>query len=125
MKLLINFLNYQQADYSTTQFCCIKHILQIIDHCSFKILSEEAVELDYIELRSDSFREAVEEQMIVDAYEQEIANSQYQTENRVSHILFEQGGDESDSSYQERLSDAQSRLAAGEAFAAVALKGML
>jgi peptidyl-prolyl cis-trans isomerase D len=87
---------------------------------SDSFLSEEAVELDYIELRSDSFREAVEEQMIVDAYEQEIANSQYQTENRVSHILFEQGGDESDSSYQERLSGAQSRLAAGEAFAAVA-----
>jgi peptidyl-prolyl cis-trans isomerase D len=87
---------------------------------SDSFLSEEAVELDYIELRSDSFREAVEEQMIVDAYEQEIANSQYQTENRVSHILFEQGSDESDSSYQERLSGAQSRLAAGEAFAAVA-----
>jgi peptidyl-prolyl cis-trans isomerase D len=83
-------------------------------------LSEEAVELDYIELRSEDFREPVEEQMIIDAYELEVANSQYQTENRVSHILFEQGSDEDDSAYQQRITSVQSRLEAGEAFAVLA-----
>lgn len=83
-------------------------------------LSEEAVELDYIELRSEDFREPVEEQMIIDAYDLEVANSQYQTENRVSHILFEQGSDEDDSAYQQRITSVQSRLAAGEGFAVLA-----
>ncbi|MEP5567309.1 MAG: SurA N-terminal domain-containing protein [Halioglobus sp.] len=83
-------------------------------------LSEEAVELDYIELRSEDFREPVEEQMIVDAYQLEVANSQYQTESRVSHILFEQGGDEDDAAYEARITAAQARLAAGEEFAVVA-----
>ncbi|MEH6588412.1 MAG: SurA N-terminal domain-containing protein [Halioglobus sp.] len=84
-----------------------------------RFMSEEAVELDYIELRSTDFRKPVEEQMVLDAYELEIANGQYQTENRVSHILFEQGDDD-DAAYQQRIAAAQARLLAGEEFAALA-----
>ncbi|TDG14020.1 peptidylprolyl isomerase [Seongchinamella unica] len=87
---------------------------------SEEFLSEEAVELDYIELRSEDFRAPVEEQAIVDAYREEIVNGQYQTETRVSHILFEQGGDESDEAFAQRIADAQSRLASGLDFAEVA-----
>jgi peptidyl-prolyl cis-trans isomerase D len=87
---------------------------------SANFLSEEAVELDYIELRSEDFRAAVEEQAILDAYQQEIAAGQYQTESRVSHILFEQGGDEEDAAYQQRIADAQARIDAGEDFANLA-----
>ncbi|RLQ23111.1 peptidylprolyl isomerase [Seongchinamella sediminis] len=85
-----------------------------------EFLSEEAVELDYIELRAEDFRAPVEEQAIVDAYREEIVNGQYQTETRVSHILFEQGSDESDEAFARRIADVQDRLAGGADFAEVA-----
>lgn len=85
-----------------------------------QFMSEEAVELDYIELRAEDFRAPVEEQAIVDAYREAIVNGQYQTESRVSHILFEQGSDESDEAFAQRIADTRSRLAAGTDFAEVA-----
>ena len=36
-----------------------------------------------------TFRKPVEEDAVLEAYQLEIDNGQYQTENRVSHILFE------------------------------------
>ncbi len=83
-------------------------------------LSEEAVELDYIELLAEDFREPVEEQAILDAYQEEIVNGQYQTETRVSHILFEQRGDEDEQAFQQRIADVEARLQAGADFAEVA-----
>ena len=83
-------------------------------------LSQESVELDYIELRADDFREPVEEQAILDAYQEEIVNGQYQTESKVSHILFEQGADESDEAFAKRIADVEASLAGGADFAAVA-----
>ena len=85
-----------------------------------QFMSEEAVELDYIELRAEDFRAPVEEQAIVDAYREAIVNGQYQTESRVSHILFEQGNDERDEAFAQRIADTQSRLAGGTDFAEVA-----
>ena len=83
-------------------------------------LSQESVELDYIELRADDFREPVEEQAILDAYQEEIVNGQYQTESKVSHILFEQGADESDEAFAKRIADVEASLAGGADFAEVA-----
>lgn len=82
--------------------------------------SEEAVELDYIELRAEDFRQPVEESSLQEAYEMELQGYQYQSENRVSHILFEQGGDESDEELAARIEQARSKLAEGVAFADVA-----
>ncbi len=76
-------------------------------------LSAEAVELDYIELRADDFREPVEEQLLRDAYQQEIQAGQYQTENRVSHILFEEGAERG---VQERVAQVQAKLEEGVSF---------
>ncbi len=83
-------------------------------------LSQESVDLDYIELRADDFREPVEEQAILDAYQEEIVNGQYQTESKVSHILFEQGADESDEAFAKRIADVEASLAGGADFAEVA-----
>ena len=83
-------------------------------------LSEEAVELDYIELRAEDFREAVDEQALVDAYQEEIVNGQYQTESRVSHILFERGADESEEAFEKRIADVQASLTGGADFAEIA-----
>lgn len=83
-------------------------------------LSEEAVELAYIELRVDDYRQPVEEQLLQDAYHQQIQDNQYKTENRVSHILLEAGADADEAALQARLARVQEKLAGGMAFADVA-----
>jgi len=77
----------------------------------------ESVDLDYIELTLDNYRQPVEESAIREAYELAVQDAQYQTQNRVSHILFEDGN-----SAPERIAQAQAALAAGTAFADVARK---
>jgi peptidyl-prolyl cis-trans isomerase D len=80
-----------------------------------RFLSEESVDLDYIELSVDHFRQPVDEQLILEAYELEKQEYQYQSEYRVSHILFEAGEEQ-----QQRLQEARARLAEGAPFADVA-----
>ena len=82
--------------------------------------SEEAVDLDYIELTPDDFRQPVEESELKEAYELALHNARYATENRVSHILFERGDGESRDALQQRIDAAREKLAAGEDFASVA-----
>jgi peptidyl-prolyl cis-trans isomerase D len=67
-----------------------------------RFLSEESVDLDYIELSVDHFRQPVDEQLILEAYELEKQEYQYQSEYRVSHILFEAGEEQ-----QQRLQEAR------------------
>ena len=82
--------------------------------------TSETVELEYIELTPEQFRQPVEESAVLEAYQLEIENSQYKTENRVSHILFEQRDGEDAAQLQQRVADAQARLESGEDFKAVA-----
>ncbi|MEJ2532603.1 MAG: SurA N-terminal domain-containing protein [Halioglobus sp.] len=82
--------------------------------------SEESVDLDYIELTPDDFRQPVDESEIREAYELALHNGQYGTENRVSHILFERGEEESREALQQRIDTVREKLAAGEDFASVA-----
>ncbi|MCB1856175.1 MAG: SurA N-terminal domain-containing protein [Halieaceae bacterium] len=82
--------------------------------------SPETVELDYIELTPDDFRAPVDEAEVREAYRLETENTQYQTEYRVSHILFERGAQESEEALQQRVAQAQAALASGTAFADVA-----
>jgi peptidyl-prolyl cis-trans isomerase D len=82
-----------------------------------QFMTEESVDLDYIELVAADFIEPVDENLVREAYEQEITDLRYGVQNRVSHILFTADGD---TPVAERLADAQARLAAGEDFAEVA-----
>ena len=77
----------------------------------------ESVDLDYLELTLDEFREPVEESAVREAYELAKQDSQFKAQNRVSHILFEEG-DEGD--VAQRISQAQEKLDSGVAFAEVA-----
>ncbi len=77
----------------------------------------ESVDLDYLELTLDDFREPVEESAILQAFEIAKKDRQYQAQNRVSHILFEAGAD---GELEQRVAQAQERLASGEPFADVA-----
>jgi peptidyl-prolyl cis-trans isomerase D len=77
----------------------------------------ESVDVDYIELTIDDFRQPVEESAIQEAYKLATEEAQFKAQNRVSHILFE-AGDEAKK--KERLEQAQAKLSAGVAFADVA-----
>jgi peptidyl-prolyl cis-trans isomerase D len=82
--------------------------------------TRESVDLDYIELTAADFLQPVEEAAIVEAYELASQSSQYQTESRVSHILFQVADGETEEVLQLRVAAAQARLDAGEDFATVA-----
>lgn len=80
----------------------------------------ESVELDYIELSVDDFRQPVEESALLEAYQLETENAQYQTENRVSHILFVAGEDESEEALLQRAVAVRTKLAEGADFGELA-----
>jgi peptidyl-prolyl cis-trans isomerase D len=82
-----------------------------------RFLQPESVVLDYIELGVDDFRAPVEESALRELYEVEQQSYAYRTRNRVSHVLFEEGGDQS---VAERLAAARAALDSGRPFAAVA-----
>ncbi|MEM6580081.1 MAG: SurA N-terminal domain-containing protein [Pseudomonadota bacterium] len=79
--------------------------------------TQESVVLEYIELGIDEFTEPVEEDAILEAYRLEVENGQYQTEHRVSHILFESSDEDQ---LQDSVAAAQEAIASGESFADVA-----
>lgn len=83
-------------------------------------LAPEAVELDFIELKTADFVEPVDESLLQDAYQAELQGAQYQTESAVSHILFERADDEAEDAFNERVAAVQARIAAGEDFATLA-----
>jgi peptidyl-prolyl cis-trans isomerase D len=80
-------------------------------------LTPESVDIDYLELALDDFRQPVEEPAIQEAYELSKQEAQYKTQNRVSHILFESGAE---NDVKQRIERAQAKLSAGVAFADVA-----
>lgn len=75
--------------------------------------TEEALDLDYIELLAEDFVKPVEEATLREAYNLEIEEARYGTQNRVSHILFTDD-------VESKLAAAQSKLAGGASFAEVA-----
>jgi len=79
--------------------------------------SPESVDIDYIELSPENFKEPVAESAVLEAYELAKQDAQYQTQNRVSHILFQSDGN---NDLQQRIAKAQQLLASGMAFADVA-----
>ncbi|TXS89047.1 peptidylprolyl isomerase [Parahaliea maris] len=82
--------------------------------------SPESVTLDYVELRAEDFAAEVDEEELLAMYDQEKNSYQYQTENRVSHILLTQGDDESDEAYAQRITEVEAALAEGQDFASLA-----
>lgn len=82
--------------------------------------TRETVELNYLELTLEDFREPVDDTAIEDEYQLEIDNYQYQNENRVSHILLQQRDGEADDEFDARVNEAREALAKGQDFADVA-----
>jgi len=80
----------------------------------------ESVVLEYVEIVVDDFREPVQESVLREQFELAQQDYQYQSENRVAHILLEQGADEDDAAYQVRIDTVAQALADGGDFAALA-----
>lgn len=75
--------------------------------------TEEALDVDYIELVAEDFVQPVNEQLVREAYDEEVKAAQYGTQNRVSHILLTDDVDE-------KLANINAKLTEGVAFADVA-----
>ncbi len=85
-----------------------------------RYVTEESVTLEYIELTLDQFRQPIEEERLREVFEVERDAFQLDEQRRVSHILFEQGDDETEEQLQVRIDEASARLAAGDSFDDVA-----
>lgn len=86
-----------------------------------QFMTEESVELDYIQLRTTDFYQPVEEERLRELFELEQEQLQQPEERRVSHILFEQAEGETDDELQQRIADVALRLGtADSSFAAIA-----
>lgn len=85
-------------------------------------LNEEQVQIEYLELNKNSFFDAiaVTEEQIREAYDEEVAAFEAQTERRAAHILFEAGTDEEFTAAQTEAAAVKARLDAGEDFATLA-----
>ncbi len=81
--------------------------------------TEESVEVDYIELRIDDLlgEVSVDEAMLREQFDAEVAATEVANRLHVAHILVEK---KSDGSHQAVLSEIQEKLAAGEDFAELA-----
>ena len=84
-----------------------------------EFLTEETVDVEYLELRLEDFRKPVDEQAVLEAYE--LARHEFKavTEHSVSHILIEDGDEKS---VGERITGALAELESGADFADVAEK---
>jgi peptidyl-prolyl cis-trans isomerase D len=86
------------------------------DHQS-TYLSKESVDLDYLELRIDDYREPVTEEAIQEAFDLSRDNYEFKPRSRISHMLFTGDGELSASDV---VVKAQELLSGGSLFAEVA-----
>ncbi|MFT5335540.1 MAG: peptidyl-prolyl cis-trans isomerase D [Halioglobus sp.] len=116
----IRFFTIPADKFSSADSIPDEDVEQYYQDNQSRFQTEETVDLDYIELTLESFRKPVAEAIVLEQYELEKENYQYKTESRVSHILFEQDGDESDEAFQLRIQAIQEQLTSGVEFAELA-----
>lgn len=97
-----------------------EEIQQYYEDKKAAFLSRESLDLDYIELAVDDFRQPVKESVLLEQYELEKDGYAYATENRVSHILFEARDGEDNEALQARAAAVATELAQGKDFAELA-----
>ncbi|MES2623966.1 MAG: SurA N-terminal domain-containing protein [Pseudomonadota bacterium] len=85
-------------------------------------LNEEQVQIEFVELDKESLLNeiAVSDEQVQEAYEEERAAFEAQTERRASHILFEATTEEEFTAAQAQAAEVKARLDAGEDFATLA-----
>ncbi len=116
----IRYFTIPLASFAAKTEVADEEISQYYEEHSDEFMTEESLLLDYIELNVGDFRQPVEESVVLEQYELEKDGYGYATENRVSHILFIKGDDESDEALQERIASALAGLSAGKDFSELA-----
>ena len=116
----IRYLTIPLQQFTAAVAVSDEEIQQYHQNRSSEFMSPESLELDYIELTVEQFREPVAESVLLEQYELEKDSYGYATENRVSHILFEAQANESEEALRERATAIAAELAAGKDFAKLA-----
>lgn len=109
----VRYLTLPQEQFAQTDPIAEGEIEAYYANNQLQFQTEEAVDLDYIELVAEDFVKPVDEAILREAYELEIQEAQYGIQNRVSHILLIDDVDE-------KLAAVQEKLATGASFADVA-----
>ncbi len=117
----VRYLTIPLQSYTAAVDVSEEEVQRYYQESQSEFLSRETLELDYIELGIDDFRQPVEESVLLEQYELQSDSYAYAPENRVSHILFVAGPDESDEALQARAVNAVAELAAGKDFAELAV----
>ncbi|CAA0119481.1 Peptidyl-prolyl cis-trans isomerase D [Halioglobus japonicus] len=113
----LRYFSIQRENYSNLSQITDAQIEAYYNEHQDYFRTPESVDLDYLELTLDDFREPVDENAVLEAYELAKMDLQFQSQNRVSHILFET---DADGDIDQRIAQAQERLSNGESFAEVA-----
>jgi peptidyl-prolyl cis-trans isomerase D len=116
----IRYLTIPVDKFSTDEKVSDAEIEAYYNDNQVDFYSTESVELDYIELSVEDFMKPVEDSEVQERYQLAQESYEFQTEWGVSHILFEQAGDEADEAFSARISAVQDQLAAGDDFSDLA-----
>ncbi|NND68787.1 MAG: peptidylprolyl isomerase [Halioglobus sp.] len=113
----LRYLTIPREGFATSQVPAEEDIQAWYEENSGEYMTEETVDLEYIELTLDDFRQPVDDAAIEEAFEMTLATADYGARSRVSHILFTGDGE---LSMEEGVARAQEELNAGTSFADVA-----
>ncbi len=116
----LRYLTIPTASFASAEEPTDDQIQQFYRENPEQFSTPETVELDYIDLVADDFRQPVDDSALQEAYQLEITNNQYRTESRVSHILFEQRDGEASADVSKRIAAARELLSTGADFGEVA-----
>tara|TARA_B110000503_G_scaffold32105_2_gene52130 strand:+ start:21920 stop:23791 length:1872 start_codon:yes stop_codon:yes gene_type:complete len=113
----LRFFSIPRENFSTASQITEDQIEAYYNAHQDSFRTPESVDLDYLELTLKQFRQPVEESAVREAYELAKQDASFQSQNRVSHILFEEGAQDD---LTRRIALAQTELDSGVAFAEVA-----
>jgi peptidyl-prolyl cis-trans isomerase D len=85
-----------------------------------RFMSEEQVQLEYLELKQSDYYEEVSEQDVLSNYQAELESFVAAEERRVAHIMLEINDERNEEQARGQLQDLKNRIAQGEGFAKLA-----
>ncbi len=110
------YLTIPRDRFSSAEGASDEDIVAYYEENKDRFLSEESVDVEFIELDAERYREPVAEADVLDAYEQALLDFDTSDEHRVSHILVE--GDDEEA--RARIQEIRTALDGGADFAELA-----
>lgn len=119
-KRSFNYVLFDPAKIASTVTVSEEQALEYFDANQDQFMTEETVELSYIEVKQQDFAGEIDEQLIRDAYEQDVSEFEADEERRAAHILIELNDERDAEQAMALATELSARLAAGENFAELA-----